>query len=782
MPRTSGAAQSTRDITTSCPWTTNAQLTTMTPDQLASEVLAAMTPTERANLLILMADPQTLTENQTPSFPDLCLPSLVLRDGPDGVAAGATGVTAFPSEISLAATFDPSLASQYGEALGNEARLQGDQGIQGPGLDVTSYANWGRTFENFGSDPFLASSLGVAEINGIQSTGTIAVAKHFGPYTTEVARPTVNYEVGNRTLQELYYAPFHAAVAAGVGGLMCSLGETNGSNTCSDPNVVGQAAAWGFTGIMRTDANAENNDANSLASGVDLFKVSGQPTLPLLFTDPILTQYVDAADMRILSTMFRFHDVTDVPAQDPTLSVTNAASIGVSTSVAEQSSVLLTNNGVLPLQPGPSLAVFGADAGSVPIIGGAGSSQVAASNVVTPISAIRSTFGTATYDAAGITMTTPKHGPVQTLAGTPHVRIEQLLLGPHSRGLVDFALQSPGPGEILVNGVPILKLYSASTSTPYIDGEATANVPAKAVVQVRWTGDLNPLEVQTGQVAPVLAAAAKIAKSHRVAIVVVGVKDTEGQDPSTLALPGYQNQLVRAVAAANPRTVVVVNSGGPVLMPWVHSAAAVLEDWYPGQVDGTALAAVLSGAVDPSGRLPVDIPTSDATAPMIPLPTWPLDTQTINLDSMGLNVGQRWYDANQVAPLFPFGYGLDYTTFSLGGAVATSTSGGYSVDVQVFNTGPRAGREVVQGYLSFPAGAGEPSSQLVTFGSIDLASGANGVVTLKVPDSAFATWSSTGWSTVPGTFTLAIGTSAENVPLSVSLDAPATTVTSDLQR
>jgi beta-glucosidase len=774
--------QRTRDVAASCPWTTNAQLTTMTPDQLANEVLAAMTPTERVDLLILKTNPQTLTENQTPSFPDLCLPSLVLRDGPVGLGAGATGVTDFPSEISLAATFDPALATQYGEALGGEARLQGDQAVQGPGLDVTSYANWGRTFENFGSDPFLTSSLGVAEINGIQSTGTIAVAKHFGPYVTEIARSSVNYEVGNRTLQELYYSPFEAAVAAGVGGLMCSLGETNGSNTCSDSNVVGQPAAWGFTGIMRTDANAENDDANSLASGVDLFKTSGQPALPLALGDPILTTYVNAADLTILSTMFRFHDVTGVIAQDPTLSVTSASSVAISTNVAEQSAVLLTNDGVLPLQRGPSLAVFGAGAGNAPIISGAGSSQVVASNVVTPISALRTTFGAVTYDAAGIAMSTPKHGPIQILAGTPHVRVEQLLLAPHSRGLVDFALHSPGPGEILVNGVPILKLYSASTSTSYINGEAAANVPAKAIVQVRWTGDLKPLEVQTGQVAPVLAAATKLAKRDRVAIVVVGAKDTEGQDPSTLALPGYENQLVRAVAGANPRTVVVVDSGGPVLMPWIHSVAAVLEDWYPGQVDGTALAAVLSGAVDPSGRLPVDIPTSDAAAPMIPLSRWPLDTQTINLDSMGLNVGQRWYDANHVAPLFPFGYGLSYTSFSLGGAVATGTSNGYSVDVQVTNTGPRAGREVVQGYLSFPTGSGEPASQLVTFGSIDLAAGATGVITLQVPTSAFATWSSAGWSTVPGAFSLAIGTSAASVPLSLTLNESAITSTSQLRR
>ena len=771
-PCTSGAVQRTRDVATSCPWTTNAQLTTMTPDQLANEVLTAMTPTERVNLLILKTNPQTLTQNQTPSFPDLCLPSLVLRDGPVGLGGGATGVTDFPSEISLAATFDPSLAFQYGEALGSEAHLQGDQAIQGPGLDVTSFANWGRTFENFGSDPVLTSSVGVAEINGIQSTGTIAVAKHFGPYVTEIARSKVNYGVGNRTLQELYYSPFEAAVTAGVGGLMCSFGETNGSNTCSDPNVIGQAAAWGFTGIMRTDANAENNDANSLASGVDLFKVSGQPTLPLVLGDPILASYVNAADLTILSTMFRFHDVTGVVAQNPTLPVTSASSVAVSTSVAEESAVLLTNDGVLPIQGGQSLAVFGAGAGSAPIIAGAGSSQVIASNVVTPISALRTTFGAASYDAAGITMSTPQHGPIQILAGTPHVRVERLLLGPHARGLVDFALHSPGPGEILINGVPILKLYAASTSTPYVNGEVTANVPARAVVQVRWTGDLQPLVVQTGQVAPVLAAATKLARSHRVAIVFVGAKDSEGLDPSTLALPGYQNQLVRAVAAVNPRTIVVVNTGGPVLMPWTHSVAAVIEDWYPGQVDGTAMAAVLSGEVNPSGRLPVDIPTSDATAPMVPLSKWPLDTQSINLDSMGLNVGQRWYDANHVAPLFPFGYGLSYTSFSLSAAVAASTSSGYTVNVQVTNTGLRAGREVVQGYLSYPTGSGEPANQFVAFGSIELAAGASGVMALKVPNSAFATWSNSGWSIVPGTFSLAIGTSATNVPLSLTLNAP----------
>ena len=202
---------------------------------------------------------------------------------------------------------------------------------------------------------------------------------------------------------------------------------------------------------------------------------------------------------------------------------------------------------------------------------------------------------------------------------------------------------------------------------------------------------------------PLIQQAVTAASSASTAIVVVGERDGEGFDRSSLALPGYQDQLIEAVAAANPRTIVVVHSGGPVLMPWLGSVAAVLEAWYPGEVAGIALNAVLSGAVDPSGRLPVAFPTSDATAPMITVDDWPNLPPTADLVSLGdLGVGSEWYTSHGITPLFPFGYGLSYTSFSVGRLSAKVVGDDIAVSVPVADTGTRPGRYVALADVTYP--------------------------------------------------------------------------------
>ncbi|GIH14359.1 beta-glucosidase [Rugosimonospora africana] len=262
-----------------------------------------------------------------------------------------------------------------------------------------------------------------------------------------------------------------------------------------------------------------------------------------------------------------------------------------------------------------------------------------------------------------------------------------------------------------------------------------------------------------------------------VAVVVVSDQESEGSDRMSLALPGNQNQLVAAVAAANPHTVVVVDSGGPVLMPWLGAVPAVLEAWYPGEEAGNALAAVLFGDVNPSGKLPVTFPASDATGPLGSRAQFPGVDGTVSYTE-GLRVGYRWYGAQHVRPLFPFGYGLSYTSFRYGQLTVSPAADHHdvTVTVDVTNTGDRAGADVVQVYLSYPPAAGEPPNQLRAFRKVSLDPGQTRTVSLTLDRDAFTVWNSSAqaWRTVAGTYPLSVGDSSADLPLHASVTMPAT--------
>jgi beta-glucosidase len=217
------------------------------------------------------------------------------------------------------------------------------------------------------------------------------------------------------------------------------------------------------------------------------------------------------------------------------------------------------------------------------------------------------------------------------------------------------------------------------------------------------------------------------------------------------------------VAAANPHTIVVLNTDGPVVMPWLDKVQAVVEDWYPGEEDGTAIAAVLTGAVDPSGHLPVTFPTSLATSGVSQASQWPGIGLTSTL-SQGLEVGYRYDHATGTKPLFPFGFGMSYTTFSFSHLRVAHTGDGYALTVRVANTGHRAGTDVAQAYLTYPRPAHEPPGQLAAFAPVTLAPGTSQTVVLTVPDRLVATFQSNGWTTVPGTYSIGVGDSSASQP------------------
>lgn len=327
-----------------------------------------------------------------------------------------------------------------------------------------------------------------------------------------------------------------------------------------------------------------------------------------------------------------------------------------------------------------------------------------------------------------------------------------LSLGP---GDTIALIGAPASGDVrpYVGGGGSSFVTSAQPVTPL---DALAARASKDGVTVAWADGSD------------VAAAAALAATSTVAVVFAYDQEREGADRTTLALPAGQDQLIEQVAAANPHTVVVLDTGGPVLMPWLAQVPAVVEAWYPGQEDGTAIAAILFGDVDPSGRLPQTFPPSDQAVPASSPDQWPGSGSGQDASfSEGIDVGYRWYDANKVAPLFPFGFGLSYTTFAYSHLRIARTGKHARVTFTVTNTGPRAGADVPQLYVDDPAGAHEPPKQLAGYAKIFLRPRRSARVTLKVMPRSFSYWSTaTGrWSTAPGLYRILVGESSRDIRL-----------------
>jgi beta-glucosidase len=838
------------------------------PQTLAALVVARMTTEEKLGELALSASGRY--ENVNSGVDRLCIPSLTLQDGPAGLAFGDTGVTQLPAPLGIAATFDPSIARQYGQVEGEEARGQGIDVVQGPNLNIDRVPESGRAFEGYGEDPLLVSAMGVADIEGIQSQGVLADAKHLVTYSQETNRGALNTLVSSRALNEIYLAPFKAAVTqAHVASIMCAYPQLNGTFQCEDPGLAQVLLAWGFSGFVRSDLGAVHDPAAALSAGTDLLKptsVADLTTAVSLGSVPVTTLDTDVE--RMLTQMFAYGLVGQTSTGVPGTPVDTTAHAAFALSAAERSAVLLQNrSNVLPIDPARvrSMAVIGADASTAPVTAGFGSSHVTAPFTSTPLAAIQGRMGAsvAVQYADGGSTTRPLPGiPTVDLtptSGTGHgltLTVGHSAVGgssitgvdPVAAAAIDVtpanALPIPGqlhsnpPADRLRNGVsadasgerlnpdvdpsaklgtivelphswggataswmgtltpPRTGLYSFSVTgsgseTLTLDGLNVVSDPL-AHAQGTWSGSvnlaaghpyrlaLNWIPVSDGL--PVhnilklgmafdgdaIAAAVAAARASQVAVVFAADYSSETFDRPRLSLPGDQNALISAVAAANPKTVVVLNTGGPVLMPWLGSVAAVVEAWYAGEQDGAAIAAVLCGDVNPSGHLPVTFPASQAQSAVPTTAQWP-GTGLTSKYSEGLAVGYRFNNATGIRPLFPFGFGLSYTTFSYGNATAAVSGRGYRVSVTVTNTGGRAGTDVAQAYLTFPAGSGEPPGRLVAFQPVSLAPGATQTVTMTVPSSAFQVFQGTALTTVPGTYTVGIGDSSESLATQTSL-------------
>ena len=615
-----------------------------------------------------------------PANPRLHIPALKLADGRAGVGNKATGVTLLPAPIAAASSWDPSLLETFGQVIGKEQWGKGTNVELGPTIDVVRVPEWGRTFETYGEDPYLNGQMAAAEIKGIQSQGPIANANMYLTMNQERDRFHIDSVVDERTLQEIYLPPFHAAVSSGVGTVMCAYIMTNGVYSCENPHVLNDLlkTQLGFRGWVMSDWGGTHSTAASARAGLDQEmpgdRYYGQALETAVQQGKVSMATLDEHVRRILVTMFK-HGLFNRPQPgDWDAKVRTPEHAAFSRHVAEQGTVLLKNEGnILPLSGVSSIAVIGMDGGTQPQVEGKGSSHVVAPYVISPLEGIRKRAG-------------------------------------------------------------------ATIKVTYSDGSN-------------------------------LAGAAGVAKTASVAIVFASTVEGEGHDRPNLELPGNQDHLISIVAAANPKTIVVLNTGGPVLMPWVDHVRGVIEAWYPGQEDGYAIAAVLFGDVNPAGKLPLTFPLKADRIPTRTPQQWP-GINGKSIYSEKLNVGYRWYDATGTEPLFPFGFGLSYTTFRLSHLVVTPTSmskgtGAIHGTVDVTNTGHRAGAEVVEAYVTQPSGNGEPPRQLCAFAKVFLKPGETRHVGLTISPRSLSFYDASAhrWTLDAGTYRVLVGTSSRSLPL-----------------
>jgi beta-glucosidase len=702
---------------------------TQAPATRAQELLAAMTQADKVALTQAPAPYQQIgwahygVAGYIPS-PDtsLCIPDLVLNDAGQGVGDFMSGTTAFPSPIAQSASWDPAAQQSFGAALGGQAFAKGVNVQLAPGIETDRVPLNGRNWEYMSEDPFLSGQTAAAVVKGIQSQHVIATVKHYVANSQETNRTSNSSDIDERTLHELYLPQYQAAITqGGAGAVMCSYNRINSVYACENPDTLITALRnqMGFTGFVMSDWGATHSTAASANSGLDMEMGSGTyygAALQTAITNGKVSEAtLNRMVLDILTAMFA-HGLFDHPIAMGATAQAAAAATPTDTPAQNTLAGQVAENGMVLLKNQGGVLPLKSPAKAIAVIGGP--------------------------------------------ATTPDAL---------------YTYNGGGSGHIPEAG------YKANVVTPLTGMQTLAATKTDAVIYANGN-------------APQFADAVAAAKAASVAVVFAYNTQTEGTDISSLSLPpegtncqlvgcttgsGYnQDSLISAVAAANPNTVVVLETGGPVLMPWLTKVKGVVEAWYPGQDEGDAIASVLFGVTNPSGHLPQTFPASAADLPTTAAAQYPGVSQpgdtvgTHSAYSDGLNVGYRWYDDMKITPLFPFGYGLSYTTFSYSNyalAPPTAPGGSASVSFDVKNTGPVAGATVPQVYVGSPANnyVNEPLHQLRGYRKVALQPGKAAHVTIQLPTTSVAYWdtASSSWKPETGCHPVWVGSSSRDVQL-----------------
>ena len=790
-------------------------------EKRVEDILSRMTPEEKADLV---------SGNTFETRPNnrLGIPAIRMADGPMGVRWYTA--TAFPASVALAATWDTELALRVGRAIARELKAQGRNMLLAPCVNIHRVPMAGRNFESYGEDPFLAARMAVAYIRGVQGEGVIASVKHFAANNQEQERNTIDVRVDERALHEIYFPAFKAAVQeAGVWSVMSAYNKINGQWCSENPWLLTGVLKkqWGFRGFVVSDWGAVQSTVETANAGCDLEMPTGKfmdrdALMRAIAAGRITQETIDDKVRRILRVMF-LSGLYDRPRKKNTEKSDLPGHSKLSCSAAIQSAVLLKNDGgLLPLDATKirSIAVIGPNA-AVGRAGGGGAALVNYPYVISPLEGLRARFGKSLtiHYSTGLIQTGDLF-PIETLRLTPpgarpgeHGLLGEYFNNPKLEGApafrridpkVDFrwGAASPAPG-VLSDGFSVRwtgTLTAPKTGTYYLDGfgddgtrlvldgkllfdswglprktytaEVTLEAGRPYSLRFEYCENISAATARLGwreKTGDLMPAAVEAAAKSDVALVFAGLSDyfeSETFDRATMALPEGQDALIQAVVKANPRTVVVINSGSPVLMSaWLDAVPAVVLNWYPGQEHGHATAAVLAGDADPGGRLPFTLPKSweDSAA----FGRYPGSNGAVSYGE-GLFVGYRHFDRNNLEPLFPFGHGLSYTTFSYGHTELEPGPRNAEVRVSctVRNTGRRPGEEVVQLYVrDVKSSVPRPVRELKAFRKLRLKPGEREKVVFTLGRDAFSFYdiAKGNWIAEPGEFEILIGRSSRDI-------------------
>jgi len=760
------------------------------------------------------------------------VPALKVTDGPSGARgerfAGGPPSVCFPCSAALGATWDVELVERVGHALAEETSAKGAHVLLAPTVNLQRSPLGGRHFECLSEDPVLSAHLAVAYVTGLQAGGVAACVKHLVANDTEHDRFEISSEPDERTLREVSLLPFeHALRRAGAWSTMAAYNRLHGVRCTEHEQVLTTILRdeWGWDGVVISDWFANRSTVPSAVAGLDL-EMPG----PALHWGAALAAAIEAGDVEVATIEAKRERLTllgrrtGADRQPPGADGPGggAAAIAVAREAAAAGMVLLRNEPAgsgVPVLPLPAtlgrVAVLGPH-GDREVIQGGGSARVTPTDVATIADGLRERFGEAVVVEAGCGASrgTPALDGRQLRRsdGTAGVDVEILdgdgVVRDHLRPR-DFRvvfLDDPNPGaaiagwtvratarfEPAATGPHRFRLKTSDEAELFVDGEPVGEVvdlvagrSVELVVEARSPNPNARLMVELRMAQPeaddAFARAVAAGAAADAAVVVVGLDndwETEGRDRDHLDLPGRQVELIRAVAAAQPNTIVAVVAGAPVDLSWADAVPAVLWCWYPGQEGGRAVADVLLGDRDPGGRLPCTMPRRLEHTPAF-LDT-PPDPGVLHYQE-GVFCGHRWYDARDIEPQFPFGHGLSYTTFAIGPPIVDrpelAPGDALTVLVEVANTGSRAGTEVVQLYVGDDAASVRRAPrELRAFAKVALDAGAATQVRLTLHPRDLAFWDAREacWRAEAGSFTLWTGRSSRD------LSAPVTvTLTSD---
>ena len=760
-----------------------------------------------------------------PAIPRLNLPKLRVTDGPNGARGGGSligGVksAAFPVGIALGATWNPGLLAEIGGALADEVRSKSAHVLLAPTVNIHRTQTNGRNFECYAEDPVLTSELAVGYINGLQAKGVGATIKHFIGNESEIQRTTMSSEIDERTLREVYLPPFEAAVKrAKTWAVMSSYNRLGGTYTSEHAWLLNTVLRgdWGFDGVVMSDWFGSHSTAATVNAGLDLempgpTRDRGEKLIVAVEADEVSRETIRQRVLNVLRLMERTGALNDHSHWEERADDRPEHRALIRRAGAE-AAVLLTNNGVLPLAGG-TVAVIGPNAKTAQIMGG-GSAQLNAHYRVSPYEGLTEALGGVSYaygcDNAKFQPTLP--GPLtmelfpnRELSGMPvavdelpeamgfwfgrlkgdvdaahfSARLSTRFTAP-ATGIWRLGIRAAGLARVRVDGVQVAQAWETWTrgTTFFEEGcdEVLADLPMVAgqtyAIEIDFASAQSEnlafsalaigLGLPSGDAE--IAEAVAVAKAADIAVVCVGRDaswDTEGADLPGIALPGRQAELIAAVAAVNPNTVVVLQTGGPVEMPWLNDVAAVLQAWYPGQEAGNAIADVLTGT-EPGGRLPQTFPArwADGAAQTQDLEIYPGLDGRVRYEE-GVFIGYRHADRTGTPPLFPFGHGLSYSRLELSDA----TVEGLKVSVTLRNVGPRSGSTVVQLYLT-PAAAPvpRPAKELKAFAKHHLAAGEAVRVTFTLSPRDFAWFNveAQAWQVEAGAYGVLLGLSSADL-------------------